>query len=49
MQTELNGRKTLILKENSCGYYIHCFTDHQHQLALVIVAKGIFKLYPSLA
>ena len=29
MQSELNDLKTLILKENSCAFYIHCFA---HQL-----------------
>ena len=38
MQGELNGLKTLILKENEYAYYIHCFA-HQLQLALVSVAK----------
>ncbi|PON53209.1 hypothetical protein TorRG33x02_305960, partial [Trema orientale] len=38
MQGEFNGLKTLILKENPCAYYIHCFA-HQLQLALVAVAK----------
>ncbi|KAH9805856.1 TTF-type domain-containing protein [Citrus sinensis] len=38
MQGELNGLKTLILKENESDYYIHCFA-HQLQLALVSVAK----------
>ncbi|XP_028069877.1 zinc finger MYM-type protein 1-like [Camellia sinensis] len=39
MQGEFNGLKTLILKENPCAYYVHCFT-HQLQLALVAVAKN---------
>ena len=38
MQGELNGLKTLILKEKSCAFYIHCFA-HQLQLALIHVAK----------
>ncbi|XP_057455557.1 uncharacterized protein LOC130746832 [Lotus japonicus] len=38
MQGEFNGLKSLILKENSCAFYIHCFA-HQLQLALVTVAK----------
>ena len=38
MRGEFNGLKTLILKENSCAYYVHCFA-HQLQLALVAVAK----------
>ncbi|XP_024196480.1 zinc finger MYM-type protein 1-like [Rosa chinensis] len=38
MSGELNGLKTLILKENSSAFYVHCFA-HQLQLALVGVAK----------
>ncbi|XP_016544405.1 uncharacterized protein LOC107844519 [Capsicum annuum] len=38
MQGELNSLKTLILKDNSSTYYIHCFA-HQLQLDLVAVAK----------
>nr|XP_011468585.1 PREDICTED: zinc finger MYM-type protein 1-like [Fragaria vesca subsp. vesca] len=38
MSGEFNGLKTLILKENSSTFYVHCFT-HQLQLALVGVAK----------
>ncbi|XP_057452471.1 uncharacterized protein LOC130744300 [Lotus japonicus] len=38
MQGEFNGLKSLILKENRCAFYIHCFA-HQLQLALIIVAK----------
>ena len=38
MQGEFNGLKALILKKNSCAFYIHCFA-HQLQLALVAVAK----------
>ncbi|XP_075483786.1 uncharacterized protein LOC142523939 [Primulina tabacum] len=33
MHGKFNGLKTLILKENSCAFYIHCFA-HQVQLAL---------------
>ena len=39
MQGEFNGLKTLILKENECAFYVHCFA-HQLQLALVAVAKN---------
>ncbi|XP_073152995.1 uncharacterized protein [Henckelia pumila] len=39
MQGEINGLKALILKENECAYYVHCFA-HQLQLALVVVAKN---------
>ncbi|PIN11338.1 hypothetical protein CDL12_16064 [Handroanthus impetiginosus] len=39
MQGQYNGLKTLILKENTSAFYIHCFA-HQLQLALVTVAKN---------
>lgn len=39
MQREFSGLKTIILRENECAYYIHCFA-HQLQLALVVVAKN---------
>ena len=39
MQGGFNGLKTLIMKENECAYYVHCFA-HQLQLALVAVAKN---------
>ncbi|XP_029148764.1 uncharacterized protein [Arachis hypogaea] len=38
MQGEFNGLKSLILKENACAFYVHCFA-HQLQLALVVAAK----------
>jgi hypothetical protein len=38
MSGRLNGLQALILKENSCAYYIHCF-NHQLQLALVDAAS----------
>ncbi|XP_057719287.1 uncharacterized protein LOC130933681 [Arachis stenosperma] len=38
MQGEFNGLKSMILKENACAFYVHCFA-HQLQLALVVVAK----------
>ena len=38
MSGELNGLKTLILKENPTAFYVHCFA-HQLQLTLVAVAK----------
>ena len=38
MQGEFNGLKTLILKENPCAYYVHCFA-HKLQLALVTVQR----------
>ncbi|XP_065616780.1 uncharacterized protein LOC136062078 [Quercus suber] len=39
MRGELNGLKTLILKDNPFAYYVHCFA-HQFQLTLVAVAKN---------
>ncbi|KAL0554034.1 hypothetical protein IC582_007939 [Cucumis melo] len=39
MQGEFHGLKVLILKENECAFYIHCFA-HQLQLALVNTAKN---------
>ncbi|GJT80929.1 zinc finger MYM-type protein 1-like protein [Tanacetum coccineum] len=38
MKGEINGLKTLILKESPSAYYIHCFA-HQLQLTLVAVSK----------
>ena len=38
MQGDINGLKTLILKENKSAYYLHCFA-HQLQLTLVAIAK----------
>ena len=43
MRREFNGLKTLILKENPCAYYVHCFA-HQLQLTLVVVAKKHIKI-----
>ena len=39
MQGDINGLKTLILKENKSAFYVHCFA-HQFQLTLVAVAKN---------
>ncbi|XP_050386575.1 uncharacterized protein LOC126802901 [Argentina anserina] len=39
MRGEFNGLKALILKENNCAFYVHCFA-HQLQLALVALAKN---------
>ena len=39
MQDDINGLKTLILKENKSAFYVHCFA-HQLQLTLVTVAKN---------
>ncbi|KAL5553288.1 hypothetical protein UlMin_040689 [Ulmus minor] len=38
MSGEFNGLKTIIMKENECAFFVHCFA-HQLQLALVGVAK----------
>ncbi|XP_073045822.1 uncharacterized protein [Primulina eburnea] len=38
MQDKFNGLKALILKDNPCAFYIHCFA-HQLQLALIAAAK----------
>nr|XP_009799704.1 PREDICTED: zinc finger MYM-type protein 1-like [Nicotiana sylvestris]XP_016458743.1 PREDICTED: zinc finger MYM-type protein 1-like [Nicotiana tabacum]XP_016458744.1 PREDICTED: zinc finger MYM-type protein 1-like [Nicotiana tabacum] len=38
MQGNINGLKTLILKDNPSAHCIHCFA-HQLQLTLVVVAK----------
>ena len=35
MQGDINGLKTLILKENKSAFYVHCFA---HQLQLTLVA-----------
>ena len=35
MRGEFNGLKSLILRESSTAYYVHCFA---HQLQLVVVA-----------
>ncbi|WVZ49270.1 hypothetical protein U9M48_000642 [Paspalum notatum var. saurae] len=36
---EVKGLKTLIIKESSSAYYVHCFA-HQLQSVLVAIAKG---------
>lgn len=38
MRGEYNGLKSLIIKENGCAFYVHCFA-HQLQLTLVAVAQ----------
>ncbi|KAJ8768080.1 hypothetical protein K2173_021020 [Erythroxylum novogranatense] len=54
MQGEYNGLKSLILNENLCAFYVHCFAQ-QLQLALVAVAKNqieiasLFNLIASLS
>jgi len=47
MRGEFNGLKSLILRENSSAYYVHCFA---HQLQLVLVAivrkhKGVSEFF----
>ena len=39
MQCDINGLKTLILKENKSAFYVYCFA-HQLQLTLVAVTKN---------
>ena len=39
MQGDINGLKTLILKENKSAFYVHCFA-HQLQLTFVVIAKN---------
>ena len=39
MQGDINGLKTLILKENKSAFYVHCFA-YQLQLTLVVIAKN---------
>ena len=39
MQGDINGLKTLILKENKSAFYVQCFA-HQLQLTLVAAAKN---------
>ena len=39
MYGNINGLKTLILKENKSAFYVHCFA-HQLQLTLVAIAKN---------
>ncbi|XP_031106247.1 zinc finger MYM-type protein 1-like [Ipomoea triloba] len=38
MRGKFNGLKTLIINENPCAFYVHCFA-HQLQLALVGAAR----------
>ena len=47
MRGEFNGLQSLILRENSTAYYVHCFA---HQLQLVLVAivrkhKGVSEFF----
>ncbi|KAK8631833.1 hypothetical protein V6N13_028611 [Hibiscus sabdariffa] len=44
MKDELNGLKTLIMRETQSAYYIHCFA-HQLQLTLIFVSKKKSKDY----
>ena len=39
MQGDINGLKTLILKENTSAFYVYCFA-HQLQLTLVAFVKN---------
>ncbi|KAL4602959.1 hypothetical protein ACB092_10G090700 [Castanea dentata] len=39
MQGNINGLKTLNLKENKSAFYVHCFA-HQLQLTIIAVAKN---------
>ncbi|ESQ50881.1 hypothetical protein EUTSA_v10022584mg [Eutrema salsugineum] len=43
MKGEFNGLRSLILRENSSGYYVHCFA-HQLQLVIVAIAKKHFEV-----
>jgi len=43
MKGEFNWLRSLILRENSSAYYIHCFA-HQLQLVVVAVAKKQFEV-----
>ncbi|ESQ38930.1 hypothetical protein EUTSA_v10001868mg [Eutrema salsugineum] len=43
MKGEFNGLRSLILRENSSGYYVHCFA-HQLQLVVVAIAKKHFEV-----
>ncbi|KAM3321572.1 hypothetical protein P3S67_002723 [Capsicum chacoense] len=43
MKEEINGFKTLIMKDSLSAYYIHCFA-HQLQLTLVAIAKKHLKV-----
>jgi hypothetical protein len=47
MRGEFNGLQSLIMRENSSAYYVHCFA-HQLQLVLVAIArkhKGISEFF----
>ncbi|CAH9125203.1 unnamed protein product [Cuscuta epithymum] len=44
MRGELNGLKTLILNENPCARYIHCFA---HQLQLIVVSVSAVNRFVS--
>ncbi|RID52634.1 hypothetical protein BRARA_G00086 [Brassica rapa] len=43
MKGEYNGLRSLILRENTSAYYVHCFA-HQLQLVVVAVAKKHFEV-----
>ncbi len=38
MRGEFNGLQSLIMRENSSAYYVHCFA-HQLQLVVVTIVK----------
>ncbi|XP_062075023.1 uncharacterized protein LOC133779036 [Humulus lupulus] len=38
MSGEFNDLKSIIMKENECAFFVHCFS-HQLQLSLLVVAK----------
>ncbi|KAG8060174.1 hypothetical protein GUJ93_ZPchr0002g23303 [Zizania palustris] len=47
MRGEFNGLQSLIMRENSSAYYVHCFA-HQLQLVLVAIArkhKGVSEFF----
>ncbi|XP_019087365.1 PREDICTED: zinc finger MYM-type protein 1-like [Camelina sativa] len=43
MKGEFNGLRSLVLKESSSAYYVHCFA-HQLQLVVMAVAKKHFEV-----
>ena len=43
MRGEFNGLRSLVARENSSAYYVHCFA-HQLQLVVVAVAKKHFDI-----
>ena len=43
MKGEFNGLRSLVARESSSAYYVHCFA-HQLQLVVVAVAKKHFDI-----